>query len=61
MMAWRKEGGGGERYKRKRKEYKETCDRKKEKENERWEMKVREAKREYEVWEDTDGGVGGVF
>lgn len=35
-------------YRRRKKEYKEICERKKEK-NERWERKVKEAKRECEV------------
>lgn len=43
--------GKGEEYRKRRKEYKELCERKKREENERWEKRAVEARREKEVWE----------
>lgn len=37
-------------YRRKRKEYRELCEKRKE-ENDTWDMKIKEAKREADVWE----------
>ncbi|XP_067217103.1 LINE-1 retrotransposable element ORF2 protein [Linepithema humile] len=51
LRGWRRKGGEGKEYKEKKKEYKETCERKKKEENERWEKRAREVKRENEVWE----------
>jgi len=44
-------GGEGREYKRKKKEYKELCRKKKKEDNERWEKRAREIRREGEVWE----------
>jgi len=51
LREWRKKGGEGGVYKKKKKDYKELCERKKKEENERWEKKAREVKREGDVWE----------
>lgn len=50
LRKWRKEGEG-EKYRKKKGNYKKLCERKKREENERWEKKVAGAKRESEVWE----------
>jgi len=51
LRNWRKKGGEGRDYKRKKQEYKELCEKKKRKKNDRWERCAMEAKRESEVWE----------
>lgn len=50
MREWRRRRGEGRRYRQRRKEYKDLCE-KKRKDNEKWERKVMEAGRESEVWE----------
>ena len=45
------EWGEGEEYRRCKREYKELCEYKKREENDKWEVKAREAKKESEVWE----------
>lgn len=51
LRSKRRRGGEGKEYRRKRKEYKELCERKKKEENERWERRAMEVKKESEVWE----------
>lgn len=50
LRVWRREGGG-EKYRSKKKAYKELCESKKTEENGRWEKVVGKAKREGQVWE----------
>lgn len=50
MREWRRRGGEGLEYKKKKKDYRDMCERKKKEENDRWEKKVLEEKRENEVW-----------
>lgn len=38
-------------HRRKKREYRELCERKKKEENNRWEKRAAEARRENEVWE----------
>lgn len=56
LRCWRKRGGDGIEYKRKKQEYKELCERKRNEETERWERKAAEAKGEKEVWEIINRG-----
>lgn len=49
LRRWRGEREGS--YKRKRREYREFCEEKKKEENDKWMGKVKEAKRESDVWE----------
>lgn len=42
---------GGKEFRRKRKEYRELCERKKKEENEKWEKRAMVVKRERKVWE----------
>lgn len=49
LRKWRKEEADGAGYRGIKKEYKEMCDRKKEKERERWEKEVEEARTEGQV------------
>lgn len=49
MRRWRKGTGKEERYKKRKLEYKELCGRKKKEENDRWERKAAEVRREKEV------------
>jgi len=51
LRNWRKKGGEGRDYKRRKQEYRELCEEKKRKENARWERSAMDAKRESEVWE----------
>lgn len=51
LRRWRKEGGEGREYRKGKLEYKEMCERKKREENDRWEKKAAEVKRERDVWE----------
>lgn len=51
LREWRRGRCEREEYRKGRKEYKEMCEKKKKEENERWERKVAEAKRESDVWE----------
>lgn len=50
LKSWRREKRDGKEHRREKKEYKELCERKKE-ENDRWEKRAMEAKKESEVWE----------
>ena len=43
--------GGGEEYRKRKKEYKRLCRRKREEENEEWTRRAREARTEGQVWE----------
>lgn len=51
LREWRREGGEGVIFKQKKGEYRKLCERKKKEDNERWEKRVAEAKRESDVWE----------
>lgn len=51
LREWRKGRGDGREYRERRREYREFCERKKKEDNEKWEKKVTEARRESEVWE----------
>ncbi|XP_024878641.1 trichohyalin-like [Temnothorax curvispinosus] len=51
LRKWRKGKGEAERYRERRKEYREMCDRKKKKEKERMIREIGEAKTEGKVWE----------
>ncbi|KYN23219.1 hypothetical protein ALC57_04363 [Trachymyrmex cornetzi] len=51
LREWRKDKGGGEEYRKQKREYKELCGNKKEEENERWGRKVEGARNEGQVWE----------
>src|SRR5436190_6586989 len=55
LRKWRREGGKGEEYRKRRLEYRKLCDEKKKEENDRWERKAAEVKRETEVWEIVNG------
>lgn len=50
LSEWRREDEEGLEYKERRTKYRETCERKREEENRRWEKKE-EARRESEMWE----------
>lgn len=49
LREWRRERGSEEAYKRGKLEYKELCIKKEE--NEKWEKRAMEVKRENEVWD----------
>lgn len=49
LRNWKK-GEEGREYRRIKKEYKELCNRKKERERERWERETEEARMEGQVW-----------
>lgn len=51
LREWRRNEGDGEEYRKEKREYKELCERKKKVENDRWERRAEEAKKESEVWE----------
>lgn len=51
LREWRRRGGEGTKYRGRKREYKELCERKKKEENERWEKEAAEAKSENKVWE----------
>lgn len=49
LREWRRKDTDGRVYRERKKEYKDLCDRKKKEENEKWEKKAKEARRENEV------------
>ncbi|KMQ85641.1 hypothetical protein RF55_15674 [Lasius niger] len=51
LKRWRREGGDGETYIERKREYGKLCLRKKGEENERWEKLAQEARTEGQVWE----------
>jgi len=51
LRRWRRKGGKGEEYKRRKQKFREICERKKKEENDRWEKRAAEVSRESEVWE----------
>lgn len=51
LREWRKKGEGEEKYRGRKKEYREICEKKKREWNKEWERKIKEVKREHEVWE----------
>jgi len=51
LRRWRRKGGKGEKYKRRKQVFREICERKKKEENDRWEKRAAEVSRESEVWE----------
>lgn len=51
LRSWRRGEGEGKEFRRKRKEYRELCEGKKKEENEKWERRAMEVKRESKVWE----------
>lgn len=51
LRKWKRKGRDGGEYREKKKEYKELCERKKKEENEKWEKKTMEARRERDMWE----------
>jgi len=50
LRAWRKGRGDRWEHQKGKREYKELCEEKKKKENERWEREVEEVKWESQVW-----------
>ncbi|KYN11482.1 hypothetical protein ALC57_16362 [Trachymyrmex cornetzi] len=55
LKEWRKGNEEGMEYRKEIREYKELCEAKKRKENERWERKVEGARNECQVWEIVNG------
>lgn len=49
LRKWRKGGREGVRYKERKREYRELCDRKKKEKNKKWERRAIQARRENEV------------
>lgn len=47
---WREGRGGGQEYKREKREYRKICGKKKQKDNEKWEREAEEAVTEGQVW-----------
>ncbi|XP_029164823.1 uncharacterized protein LOC114936023 [Nylanderia fulva] len=51
LKRWRRIGGKGEEYRKRKKKYERLCRKKKEEENEEWTKKAMEARTEGQVWE----------
>lgn len=51
LKKWRKIGGGKEKFREKKQEYKKLCEQKKKEETERWEKEAEQVRKESEIWE----------
>lgn len=50
LREWRKKGEGEDKYKGRKRDYRKMCEKKKRKLNEEWERRVKEVRKENEVW-----------